>query len=113
ADAARKLRPDLRVLFTTGYARNAIIHDGRLDAGVALITKPFTYAALAAKFGDMLDTHDAPPRVLLVEDEILVQMVAAEQLREMGYRVDTAGSATEAINKVKLLAGDLGLAIVD
>jgi CheY-like chemotaxis protein len=113
ADAARKLRPDLRVLFTTGYARNAIIHDGRLDAGVALITKPFTYAALAAKLGDMLDTHDTPPRVLLVEDEILVQMVAAEQLRAMGYRVDTAGSATEAINKVKLLAGDLGLAIVD
>jgi CheY-like chemotaxis protein len=59
----------------------------------------------------MLDTHEAP-RVLLVEDEILVQMVAAEQLRELGYRVDTAGSATEAINKLKLL-GDIGLVIAD
>jgi PAS domain S-box-containing protein len=66
ADAARQLRPDLKVLFTTGYARNAIVHDGRLDPGVALITKPFTYAALAAKLSDMLDTHGAPPRVLLV-----------------------------------------------
>jgi PAS domain S-box-containing protein len=111
ADEARRRRPDLKVLFTTGYARNAIVHDGRLDPGVALITKPFTFSALAAKLSDMLDTHEAP-RVLLVEDEILVQMVAAEQLRELGYRVDTAGSATEAINKLKLL-GDIGLVIAD
>jgi CheY-like chemotaxis protein len=111
ADEARRRRPDLKVLFTTGYARNAIVHDGRLDPGVALITKPFTYSALAAKLSDMLDTHEAP-RVLLVEDEILVQMVAAEQLRELGYRVDTAGSATEAMNKLKLL-GDIGLVIAD
>jgi len=112
ADAARQRRPDLQVLFTTGYARNAIVHDGRLDPGVALITKPFTYAALAAKLGDMLEAHAAPPRVLLVEDEILVQMVVSEQLRELGYRVDTAGSATEAINKFKLL-NDVAVAVVD
>ena len=111
ADAARQMRPGLKVLFTTGYARNAIVHDGRLDPGVALITKPFTYSALAAKLSDMLDTERAS-RVLLVEDEILVQMVAAEQLRELGYRVETAGSATDAMNKVKLLQ-DIGLAIVD
>jgi PAS domain S-box-containing protein len=61
ADAARKRRPDLRVLFTSGYARNAIVHDGRLDPGVQLITKPFTYAALASKIRDVLDTgnHEA------------------------------------------------------
>jgi PAS domain S-box-containing protein len=112
ADAARQRRPDLLVLFTTGYARNAIVHDGRLDPGVALITKPFTYAALAAKLGDMLEAHAAPARVLLVEDELLVQMVVSEQLRELGYRVDTAGSATEAMNKVKLL-NDVAAAVVD
>ena len=55
ADAARKLRPDLKVLFTTGYARDAIVHDGRLDPGVVLIPKPFTYAAVAAKLSDILD----------------------------------------------------------
>jgi nitrogen-specific signal transduction histidine kinase len=55
ADAARKLRPDLKVLFTTGYARDAIAHDGRLDPGVVLIPKPFTYAAVAAKLSDILD----------------------------------------------------------
>jgi CheY-like chemotaxis protein len=49
ADEACKRVPRLRVLFTTGYARNAIVHQGRLDPGVELITKPFTYAALANK----------------------------------------------------------------
>ncbi|HSV17593.1 MAG TPA: ATP-binding protein [Casimicrobiaceae bacterium] len=54
ADEARRRRPDLRVLFTTGYARNAIVHQGRLDPGVELITKPFTYDELAAKLHAML-----------------------------------------------------------
>lgn len=53
--AARRMRPDLRVLFTTGYARNAIIHHGRLDKGVQLVTKPFGFAELAAKLRDVLD----------------------------------------------------------
>ena len=67
AEAARQLRPELKVLFTTGYARNAIVHEGRLDPGVQLITKPFTYAALAAKLRDMLDAGASPPRILVVE----------------------------------------------
>ena len=57
AEEARKRRPDLKVLFTTAYARNAIVHDGRLDPGVELITKPFTQAALAAKLRDILDAR--------------------------------------------------------
>jgi CheY-like chemotaxis protein len=55
AEAARERRPNLNVLFTTGYARNAIVHHGRLDPGVELIAKPYTYAALARKISDMLD----------------------------------------------------------
>jgi PAS domain S-box-containing protein len=47
--------PRLKVLFTTGYARDAIVHQGRLDRGVQLITKPFTYADLAQKVRDVLD----------------------------------------------------------
>jgi nitrogen-specific signal transduction histidine kinase/CheY-like chemotaxis protein len=46
ATAARETRPDLLVLYTTGYARNAIVHHGTLDAGVELMVKPFTYTAL-------------------------------------------------------------------
>jgi signal transduction histidine kinase/DNA-binding response OmpR family regulator len=55
ADEARRLRPGLRVLFTTGYARNAIVHHGRLDPGVELLAKPFTFAALADKLRQVLE----------------------------------------------------------
>jgi CheY-like chemotaxis protein len=54
AELARKQRPDLLVLFTTGYARNAIVHGGILDPGTQLLPKPFTYAALAAKVRSVL-----------------------------------------------------------
>jgi hypothetical protein len=49
ADEALRRRPRLKVLFTTGYARNANVHHGRLDPGVEMIPKPFTYSGLAAK----------------------------------------------------------------
>jgi signal transduction histidine kinase len=55
ADNARRLRPDLLVLFTTGYARNAIVHGGILDPGTHLLPKPFTHAGLAAKIRALLD----------------------------------------------------------
>ncbi|MGA3401170.1 MAG: PAS domain S-box protein [Acetobacteraceae bacterium] len=55
ADEALRRRPALKVLFTSGYARNAIVHHGRLDPGVHLITKPFTFSALAAKIRGVLD----------------------------------------------------------
>ena len=58
AEQARAVRPELRVLFTTGYARNAIIHHGRLDKGVMLITKPFSSADLAVKIRNVLDDQD-------------------------------------------------------
>lgn len=55
ADKAVARRPDLKVLFTTGYTRNAIIHNGVLDPGVNLINKPFKIEALARKLSEMLD----------------------------------------------------------
>jgi CheY-like chemotaxis protein len=55
AKEAAKLRPGIKTLFTTGYARNAIVHHGRLDPGVELLTKPFSYAELAARVRDILD----------------------------------------------------------
>jgi signal transduction histidine kinase len=55
ADAARQLRPHLKVLFMTGYTRNAIVHGGRLDLGVALLPKPFTASVLARKVIEVLE----------------------------------------------------------
>jgi signal transduction histidine kinase len=55
ADEMRKRQPQLPVLFMTGYARNAIVHQGRLDAGVSLLQKPITQATLAMRIREMLD----------------------------------------------------------
>jgi signal transduction histidine kinase len=55
AEAARARRPDLKVVYTTGYARNAIVHGGLLDPGHELLPKPFSFAALASKIRAMLD----------------------------------------------------------
>lgn len=113
AEEARKRHPNLKILFTTGYARNAIVHDGRLDPGVELITKPFTQAALSEKLRDIIDAKSTPARVLLVEDEVMIQMLAVEYLEEVGIKVDTAGSANEALNKLRLIPGGVDAVIVD
>jgi CheY-like chemotaxis protein len=54
ADAARMARPDLKVLFITGYAENAVVGNGQLDAGMHILTKPFTLDGLAAKIRDLV-----------------------------------------------------------
>ena len=113
AEEARKVRPGLKVLFTTGYARNAIVHEGRLDPGVDLITKPFTQAALSVKLRDIIDATRPTGRILLVEDEVLIQMLAIDILEGVGLTVDTAGSATEAINKLSLIPGGVDAAMLD
>jgi CheY-like chemotaxis protein len=113
ADEARKRHPNLKVLFTTGYARNAIVHNARLDPGVELITKPFSQAALASKLRDILDAARSPGRILLVEDEPLIQMLATDYLETAGFKVDVAGSATEAMNSLRLVPGGFDAVIAD
>jgi DNA-binding response OmpR family regulator len=49
------MKPDLKILFTTGYTRNAIVHNGVLDAGTNLLSKPFSIDALAEKVRTILD----------------------------------------------------------
>ena len=51
---AQRRRPHLKVLFTTGYARNAIVHHGILDVGVELLAKPYTSESLASKLQQIL-----------------------------------------------------------
>ncbi|WP_158266402.1 CHASE domain-containing protein [Allosphingosinicella deserti] len=58
AEAALARRPDLKILYTTGYTPNAIVHHGRLDDGVALLQKPYSAHQLARKVRDMLDGAD-------------------------------------------------------
>ena len=55
ADEALKRRPDLRVLYTTGFTRNAVVHNGVLDPGVNFLPKPFTLQQLGAKLREVLN----------------------------------------------------------
>jgi signal transduction histidine kinase/CheY-like chemotaxis protein len=59
SDNILKLRPDLPVLFTTGYTRNAIVHHGRLDPDVQLLNKPYTQQDLLRKVRELLDRKPA------------------------------------------------------
>lgn len=56
AEAVREKKPEIKVLYTTGYTRNAIVHNGMLDPGTSLLTKPFSIEELALKVRTILDT---------------------------------------------------------
>jgi PAS domain S-box-containing protein len=102
--AARALRPDIKVLFTTGYARNAIVHQGRLDPGIELITKPFTRVQLSSRIRDVLDVAlnaSRQPTALVIEDEALVRMFIVDQLQDLGFEVIDVGSATEGLRAAR------------
>ncbi len=55
ADAVTEKWPDIRILYTTGYTRNAIVHNGVLDHGVSLLAKPFSLEQLAHKVREALN----------------------------------------------------------
>ena len=54
ADAARVSRPELKVLFITGYAENAVVGNGRLEKGMFVVTKPFQMETLASRIKDII-----------------------------------------------------------
>ena len=62
AELATELRPGLPVLYTTGYTRNAIVHHGRVDHGIAFVSKPYSIAQLARKVREVLDSVAEPRR---------------------------------------------------
>jgi CheY-like chemotaxis protein len=61
AARAVAIRPRLKVLFTSGYTENAIVHNGRLDPGVELLSKPYGRELLAAKIRRVLDSAAQQP----------------------------------------------------
>jgi hypothetical protein len=97
AKEARKRSPTLKALLTSGYAPNATLHECRLGLGVEL-RSPFTQAALSGKLRD-INSYSTPARVLVVEDEALVQVLAREYLEECALKIDVASTAAEAPNK--------------
>ncbi|MGU3390626.1 response regulator [Sphingomonas sp. M1A8_2b] len=129
ARKAKERLPDLAVLFTSGYTENSIVHGGKLDAGIDLLSKPYTREALARKFRQVLanrqrpvvaekvardariDTDrrlDAPARrtVLLVEDDALIRANTAEMLQGSGFVVVDAASAEDAMTALQTVPID-------
>jgi CheY-like chemotaxis protein len=113
AREAVKLRPGLPVLFTSGYTENAIVHQGRLDEGVQLISKPYARDDLARKIRAQL--RAAQPVVLVVEDDALVRMAAVDMVETLGFTALQAGDAAEALAIIRgearldVLFTDIGL----
>jgi PAS domain S-box-containing protein len=98
ADRLRQAVPQIRVLFTTGYARNAVLRQGRLERGVNLLTKPFTQAELVRKVTGILEQScDRNGAALLVEDEPFVAMVAQQILEDHGFEVTVASHGAAAL----------------
>ncbi|PWK31264.1 PAS domain S-box-containing protein [Cupriavidus plantarum] len=137
-EMARKVRerlPGIAVLFTSGYTDNAIVHAGRLDAGIELLSKPYTHEALARKIrfviargGAVLAPAPVPEphkaagpvarladvRLLFVDDDDLVRASSAELLRSFGIEVIEASNEVEAMqalraHRIDVLLTDVGL----
>ena len=125
ARAAQELLPQLAILFTSGYTRNALETGGRVDEGVELLSKPYDRAQLATRIRQVLERRApqpqrqaAPPlsvlRILLVEDNDDVRHFTTELLMASGHLVSQAVSAEVALtllaaNRFDLLTTDLGL----
>src|SRR5690606_24105204 len=104
--------PGLAVLFTSGYTENAIVHGGRLDAGVELLPKPYSRETLARKIRHVLGNQNqrnqasarvaqvqspakavkpsdgaatAGSTILLVEDDALIRISTQDMLESLGH----------------------------
>jgi PAS domain S-box-containing protein len=127
-ERARSMQPRMAVLFTSGYAENAIVHGGRVDAGVELLTKPYSQKALARKLRHVLANQaqrnataalaaSATPAVLsvlLVEDDPLIRESTRDLLAKAGHRVRVAPDAQQALalleqEPCEVLITDIGL----
>jgi len=138
ARRAKERLPDLAILFTSGYTENAIVHGGRLDRGVELLSKPYTREALARKIRHVLANREqqrvlarpapapvapavdvapvAAPTfsVLLVEDDDFIRETLAELLGAAGHVVVQARDAETAlgaleVHAIDVLVTDVGL----
>jgi len=123
AEQAQRMLPGLAVLFTSGYTQNSIVHNGQLDQGINLLSKPWRTEDLARQMRTVLDqartgrVSARPLRVLLVEDETLVLMTTSSMLADLGHNVVEAGTGAEALARlipgVDLMVCDLGLPDID
>jgi len=137
AKKAAQILPDIAVLFTSGYTQNGIVHGGRLDEGVDLLSKPYTNEALARKVRSVLSAQQARNataramaasssrpgmsvtlpnadaaqprslRVLLCEDDEMIRMTVTEMLAAKGHQVAGTHRADHAAQLFEAQAFDV------
>jgi len=114
AEEVKRRLANIRVLFTTAYARNALVHHGRLGPRAQLLTKPFSQGELVEKVKDVLEEPANRGTVLLVEDEPFVALVARQILEDHGFDVTVASHGHAALAHARAAApGAVVLAVVD
>jgi len=130
ARRAQEKLPGLAVLFTSGYTENSIVHGGRLDEGVELLSKPYSRDDLAHRLRKCLDARkndgetpseqsdiektSAALNVLLVEDDVLIRMSTTDILTDLGHTAYEASTAQQALalleaHPIDVLITDIGL----
>ncbi len=136
ARRAQELHPGIQVLFTSGYTQNAIVHNGRLDDGVQLLSKPYRRDELARKLRMLLSggrkaaapmigeaaaakpagapspaatQASTPGKVLVVEDVSLIRMTTMDMLEELGV---ACIEATDGPSALALLDGDPDISLL-
>lgn len=130
ARRAVQILPGLKVLYTSGYTQNAIVHGGRLDPGVKLLSKPYSRQQLALKIRQVLGNsdieatgpeasdkrpdaapHSAPEpgrlRVLVVEDDASLLDAVCELLTLIGTSPQRSATAAQALNILQAGAVDV------
>jgi CheY-like chemotaxis protein len=118
----QQMRPGIRVLYTSGYTQNAIVHNGRLDDDAFLLSKPYRKEELARKIRGILaapiqplKSENVPGKVLVVEDVPIIRMATVDMLEQLGLRAAEAGDGLEALAilesdpDIAILLTDLGL----
>jgi PAS domain S-box-containing protein len=124
---ARERLPNIAVLFTSGYTQNAIVHGGRVDEGIDLLSKPYSREALARKIRHVMRNQEQrnlghaaasrrPPateqpvksapgsrqlHVLVVEDDADIRELTVTMLSMLGHEVAASQSATEALERLE------------
>jgi len=132
ARQAVQMHPDMKVLFTSGYTQNAIVHGGRLDAGVELLSKPYSRMELAQRLRQLLGTQEPPhasagesaesmvagpppvaerTRILVVEDDVDSLDAVCELLVMMEYAPTRAEAPAVALDALR--AGRFDVLLTD
>ncbi len=128
ARRAQEAQPNLAILYTSGYTENAIIHDGRLDEDVLLLSKPYRRDDLARRVrlalaqakrrqraANVAVSSEGRHTILVVEDDELVRLGTVDMVQQLGHGVAEAASGYVALEllrqrpEIDVMITDLGL----